>query len=303
MRAATHTPHLPYPIDSRKNIMQRNDARRTKRLTFIAVAVLSIAVAMLPIPGAFASTVVPMTVHTMADRAGQIVAGKIAAVRSYWAENPRRIETEVTLEQVTYLKGGQAEAPGVFTLVIPGGTVGETEMRICCAPVFRPGEKWVLFVPPSYKTFPVVGLFRGAFRVTPDPTGIERVYSSAAQPVLGMDPDGFVRMAGGNMDPHDRLIAAVNAEVRWRPSPLLNPPAISFEDFLALIQPILDTSRDHHLTEPAGRRVPVVYTPTTLARTDDQTVHRNTEPQSKRSDHAARSVRRVSPRGASSRRK
>ncbi len=276
--------------------MQRNDVKRTTRLTLIAIA-------MLPIPGAFASTVVPMTVHTMADRAGQIVAGRIATVRSYWADRPRRIETEVTLEQVTYLKGGHSEASGAFTLVVPGGTVGETEMRICCAPVFRSGEKWVLFVPPSYKTFPVVGLFRGAFRVTTDPTGIERVYSSAAQPALGMAPGGFVRVAGGNMDPHDRLIAAVNIEVRSRPSLWLDPPAISFEDFRSLIQPILDASRDHHLIEPAGRRIPVVSTPTTLARTDDQIVQSKTDPQSQRSDHAAGSVRRISPREASPRRK
>lgn len=283
--------------------MKRNVAKGTTRLTSIAVAMLSIAVAMSSIPGALASTVVPMTVHTMADRAGQIVVGKIAGVRSYWAELPRRIETEVAFDQLTYLKGGPRKTAVAFTLVVPGGTVGETEMRICCAPVFRPGEKWVLFVPPWYKTFPVVGLFRGAFRVTTDPTGTDRVYSSAAQPVLGVDPDGFVRVAGGNMDPHDRLIAAVNAEVRLRPSPLLNPSAISFGDFLALIQPILDASRDHHLTEPAGRRVPVVYTPTALARTDDRIVQPNTEPQSQRSDHAARSVRRVSPREASPRRK
>lgn len=282
--------------------MQRNDAKGTTRRILVAVAMVSIAVAMPPTPGAFASTVVPMTVHTMADRAGQVVAGRVAVVRSYWAENPRRIETEVTLDELTYLKGGPTQAPTAFTLVVPGGTVGETEMRICCAPVFHPGEKWVLFVPPSYKTFPVVGLFRGAFRVTTDPTGIERVYSSAAQPVLAMDPDGLVRLAGGNMNPHDRLIAAVNAEVRSRPSPVLDPPAVSFEDFLALIQPILDASRDHHLTEPAGRRVPVVYTPTTLARTDDQeNAQTNTEPRSQRSDHAARSVRRVSPSEASPR--
>ena len=273
--------------------MQRNDVKRTARLTLIAIA-------MLPIPGAFASTVAEMTVHTMADRAGQIVAGKIAAVRSYWADHPRRIETEVTLDQLTYLKGGPTKTPSTFTLVVPGGTVGETEMRICCAPVFRPGEKWVLFVPPSYKTFPVVGLFRGAFRVKTDPTGIERVYSSAAQPVLGMDPDGFVRMAGGHIDPHDRLITAVNAEIRLRPSPLLNPPAISYGDFLALIQPILDASRDHHLVEPAGRRVPVVYTPTALTRTDDQIVQPRTGPRSQRNDHAAESVR---PSEASPRRK
>ena len=276
--------------------MQRNSAKRTERLTFIAVAALAIT-------SVRASTVVEMTVHTMADRAGQIVAGRIAKVRSYWADHPRRIESEVTLEQVTYHKGGNSEASTAFTLVVPGGTVGETEMRICCAPVFRPGEKWVLFVPPSYKTFPVVGLFRGAFRVTLDRTGIERIYSSAAQPVLGMDPDGFVRVAGGNIDPHDRLIAAVNADVRPRPSPLLKTRAIAYGEFLAQIQPILDASRDYHLTGSAGRRVPVVYRSTTLARTDYLIVPPTTKPQSQRSDHAAGSVQRVSLREASPRRK
>ena len=44
------------------------------------------------------------------------------------------------------------------------------------APAFAAGEKWILFLLPTYKTFPVVGLSHGAFRVPTDTDGVERVF-------------------------------------------------------------------------------------------------------------------------------
>lgn len=208
-----------------------------------------------------ASTVVPMSVPTLADNAGQVIVGRVAAVRSYWANDPRRIESEVTLEGVEYLKGRLADSSDRFTLVVPGGEVDKVRMGVCCAPELRVGEKWMLFLLPTYHTYPVVGISQGAFLIRPDADGVERVVSRThgrESFVVGLGADGFVQYAEEPAaDVHEHLVVAENMR-------LVTPTAqkaqsVAYGDFVAQLAPLLAASRDHKLTLPAGQPVPVKY--------------------------------------------
>lgn len=209
-----------------------------------------------------ASSVVPMTLATMSDHAGQVIVGEVTQVRSYWAESPRRIETEVTFQNVEYLKGSLPDSSSIFRLIVPGGTVGEMRMQVCGAPTFAVGEKWVLFLLPTYKTFPVVGLHQGEMRVYRDVDGEERVGNAFHMPIDGVDSQGFIRVAGqrpGEL-PHPHARAEHGVRLK-EVAPRAGVPArgMTYEEFLATVQPLLDRSKDHHLTEPAGRRILVRY--------------------------------------------
>lgn len=236
-----------------------------RSLPVIACVLVSI-VSQLAGSSAVASTVVPMNASTLAGHAGQVIVGEVASVRSYWADAPRRIETRVFFEKVTYLKGRLADSTERFSLVVPGGTVGEMRMRVCGAPEFRPGERHVLFLLPSYKTFPTVGLWQGAFRLIPDADGVGRVYQQGVA-VTGFDAEGFVRFASGaRPSAHEHLIAGDRARLA---APLPSPAtasaeAMRYEDLAAYLKPILEASRDHKLTEPAGKRVRVELRPVPL---------------------------------------
>jgi hypothetical protein len=188
------------------------------------------------------TTIAPLSVTTMADHSGQVIAGDVLEVRSYWTGTPRRIESEVTFANVTYLKGALPTSGRVFTLTVPGGAVGDMEMRIEGAPRFEVGESWVLFLLPAYRTFPVVGLSQGAFRIVTGVDGVERV-EQGGRFVTGFDEDGFVRVAS-------------------RPETV--DAGLSYADFADLIEPALRASRDHALIEPAGRPLAVRYTPVPL---------------------------------------
>ncbi|MFH0982072.1 MAG: hypothetical protein V2A79_11080 [Planctomycetota bacterium] len=224
-----------------------------------------------PASPAAASTVVPMNLESLADHAGQVIVGQVAAVRSYWVDGPRRIESEIAFEQVEYLKGGLRDAAPTFTLTVPGGTVGEVHIEVCCAPSFATGDKWVLFLLPTYKTFPVAGLYQGAFLVRPDAQGIERVYHvrhGNPEPIAGFDAQGFGQVAGPQGgSAHEHLVGATNA--RMRPLSESNAPraVMSYAAFLARIRPVLASSKDHLLTEPAGRPEGGLYRSTPLAQT------------------------------------
>ena len=127
----------------------------------------------------------------MADHAALVFVGRVGSVESRWADGPRRIESDVEFEQVECLKGSLPPGRETFSLLVPGGAVGTTQMRICCAPTFRVGEKWLLFVLPNYRTFPVVGLWQGALRIETDRDGIERVFTASSDPVTGTDDGEF----------------------------------------------------------------------------------------------------------------
>ena len=236
---------------------------------------------------AHATTVTPMNVDRLSDLAGQVIVGNVAAVNSYWASDPIRIETEVIFDDVSFLKGELPDAPPGFALVVPGGTVGDFTMRIAGAPTFRVGEKRLLFLLPTYKTFPAVGVDQGAFSIRPDQSGVDRVYQSSGLPVAGFDSNGFVRTAKISPTRRHNLPRAIPGEsIRPRPIAEAQPApqpttALSLDEFIQQISPALDASRDHQLSEPAGRRIPVQYIPVPLksspgqrARTNATTVDR-----------------------------
>ncbi|MFQ5411673.1 MAG: hypothetical protein ACE5EC_05225 [Phycisphaerae bacterium] len=212
-----------------------------------------------------ASTVVPMNLRTLADYAGQVIEGDVASVRSYRVAGPSLIETEVIFNQVQYLKGRLADSGSTFRLIVPGGTVGVQTVRICCAPTFQVGQRRILFLLPGYRTFPTVGLAQGAFEIVPDAGGVDRVYQYGGAPVLGFDSNHFARVGtGGARSVHPHILGSDHARLRVAAPDARPSKAISRTDFLAVLQPILDASRDHALTAPAGRRIVVSKTPVGL---------------------------------------
>jgi hypothetical protein len=214
---------------------------------------------------AMAGSVVSMSLPAMAELTGQAIIGKVASKRSYWAEHPRRIETELVFSDVEYLKGEMPGSAETFTLILPGGVVGDMQMRIGCAPEFEIGQRWYLMLLPTYKTFPIVGLSQGCFLIRPDAAGVERLYTPANKPLTGFDSHGFaVSKTPARPAAADRVIESAGVRVLPRPSPEENAEALSLEAFRAAVRPILEASRHIELAEPAGRRVLVEYTPVRL---------------------------------------
>ncbi len=214
-----------------------------------------------------ASTVEPMSLSTMADHAGQAIVGEVAEVNSYRADRPRRIESLVVFKNVQYLKGRQRDSTDTFKLVVPGGAIGDEQMRLCCAPAFAVGQKWVLLLLPEYRTFPVVGLYQGAFRIVADAQGDERVYyevHGAALPITGFDAEGFVRIRCGRGPDAKKLLmvanhlrlndrAAASDDRSSSPGRTDGPEAMTYQAFLSRLQPVLDASKACRLSTPAGR--------------------------------------------------
>jgi hypothetical protein len=131
-----------------------------------------------------ATVLVPAEFREIVAGSQIIVYGRIAEVRPEWSDDHRRIDSIVTLDAASYLKGG----PGsVVTFRVPGGQIGRYKNVMIGAPEFHAGEEAVLFLAGSGPSpAHVFGLSQGVYRVRVDArTGSRSVIEPVLMPKSG----------------------------------------------------------------------------------------------------------------------
>ncbi len=176
-------------------------------LPFVAsVLVTSIASATVLVPAEFSEIVGGSEI---------IVYARVVDVRPEWADGRRWIDSVVTAEVVSYLKGGSEET---IAFKVPGGRLGRYRSVVVGAPVFARGDEAVLFLKSNgargERLPDVFGLNQGVFRVRVDSrTGQKMVVPPpvmATEPVAG-EPQPVRR---GSIDRRPLAFDAFGARVR-----------------------------------------------------------------------------------------
>jgi hypothetical protein len=130
------------------------------------LVLLAACAALVAASAVHATTVVPVDLQQLATRASAIVHGRVVTTQSQWSGNGHRVETIVTLEASSYLKGDFG--PRVVFRV-PGGQLGSIRTVVVGAPAFREGEEVVVFLGATGPAIPyIVGFNQGVFRVSTD---------------------------------------------------------------------------------------------------------------------------------------
>ena len=108
------------------------------------LAILGV-IGTLCLPAARATSVIAPSFDDLVTKADCILTGDVTGLRSEWSGDgiERHIVSFVTFSVVRVLKG---EAASPFTLRTLGGTVGTETVAVADAPVFRVGEREILFV-------------------------------------------------------------------------------------------------------------------------------------------------------------
>lgn len=110
-----------------------------------------------------ATVVLPADLSELSHDAVAIARGRIVAVEPQWKDGRRGIETLVTLETETYLKGSLGS---VVQFRVPGGSLGRFRSIVVGAPQFTIGQRVILFLGSRGPTVPyVLGLSQGVFRL------------------------------------------------------------------------------------------------------------------------------------------
>lgn len=119
-----------------------------------------------------ALVVLPADFDELVRSARAIVYGRVMSVQPQLADDRRHIDTLVSLEVSSYLKGDLG--PRV-TFRVPGGELGRYRNLIIGAPKFTAGDEVVLFLGARGPSVPyVLGLSQGVFRVARDEQSGER---------------------------------------------------------------------------------------------------------------------------------
>lgn len=134
--------------------------RRLMALALVLVILLAGA------PSLRATVLLPAEFREIVAGSQVIVYGRVADVQAEWFDGRRSIDTVVTLDVASYLKGGPGD---VVTFRVPGGQIGRYKNFVVGAPEFAQGDEVVLFLRADGPSIArVFGLSQGVFRVRVD---------------------------------------------------------------------------------------------------------------------------------------
>jgi hypothetical protein len=116
-----------------------------------------------------ATVIVPADLGELSRDALAIVRGRVAAVDARYTEDRGAIETIVTLDAESYLKGGLGQQ---VRFRVPGGELGRYRSIVVGAPEFAVDQRVVVFLAAQGPAIPhVVGFSQGVFRVVRSDAG------------------------------------------------------------------------------------------------------------------------------------
>jgi hypothetical protein len=139
-----------------------------------------------------ATVLLPAEFREVVNGSDIIAYGRVIETRVEWSVDRKNVDTLVTFQVGTYLKGGPGET---LVFKVPGGTIGRFRNVLVGAPQFVSGDEAVLFLNSRGREFPsVFGLNQGVFRVSIDGATRRRMVTP---PLLarGETPEVVVRGA------------------------------------------------------------------------------------------------------------
>jgi hypothetical protein len=161
---------------------------------------------------AHATVLVPADFNEIVGGSEIIAYARVVDVRPEWADGRRWIDSVVTAEVVSYMKGGSEET---ISFKVPGGKLGRYRSVVVGAPVFARGDEAVLFLKAHANGLPdVFGLNQGVFRVRVDSRTGQRMV--VPPPVAASDPSAAEPepVKRGSIDRRPLAFDAFGARVR-----------------------------------------------------------------------------------------
>jgi len=156
-----------------------------------------------------ATVVIGADLGELARDARAIARGRVVSVDAQWTADRRTIETLVTLEVESYLKGALG---GTVQFLVPGGSMGRFRSIVVGAPEFTVDERVVVFLGAQGPSIPyVVGFNQGVYRVVRSSDGSTLMVTPPAILPSASGPTPIVRG-----DPNRRSLPLIDFEQRVR---------------------------------------------------------------------------------------
>jgi hypothetical protein len=161
------------------------------------------------VPVALGATVLlPAEFREVVNGSDLIVYARVSATDVRWSDDRKHVDTLVTLQAGTYLKGSAGQS---LVIAVPGGTIGRFMNVTVGAPHFSVGDEAVFFLNTRDRELPAIfGLNQGVFRVATEASTRRRFVTP---PVLSRTagPETIVR---GDASRKPMALEAFGAQVQ-----------------------------------------------------------------------------------------
>jgi hypothetical protein len=176
-------------------------------------SIVTVVLVGLCVTRAGATVLIPADLAELSRDARVIARGEVVAVEPRWTDDRRAIETIVTLEPESYLKGASGAA---LQFRVPGGTLGQLRNLVVGAPRFAVGQRVIVFLGASGPRVPyILGLNQGVYRVDVSRGGQAMVSPPPVMPgVVGPVVRGPPARRAAPLGEFEREVRALAAESR-----------------------------------------------------------------------------------------
>ncbi len=160
-----------------------------------------------------ATVLVPADLAELSRDARIIARGQVVAIDARWSDGRRAIETIVTLETESYLKG---EMGRLVQFRVPGGAMGRYRNIVMGAPQFTVGQRVIVFLGAVGPRVPfILGLSQGVYRLGVTPAGDVLVSPPPIMPgVTGPVVRGAVTRQSAPLADFERSVRALAGDGR-----------------------------------------------------------------------------------------
>ena len=166
-------------------------------------------VALLMPATAQTTVIVPADLGELSRDAVAIARGRVTAVEGHWLEDRQSIETIVTLDVESYLKGSLGSK---VRFRVPGGEFGRFRTVVVGAPVFAVDDQVIVFLGASGPMVPyIVGFNQGVYRIQ---LAADRTAGPVVTPPAALPAATTTRIVRG--DPARRPMPLADFEQRVR---------------------------------------------------------------------------------------
>jgi hypothetical protein len=166
---------------------------------------------------AAATTMSPLDLAGLTQRAESVVAGKVTETRSRWTSDHEAIYTEVTIVVDRVLSGAVKVGERV-TVRREGGTVDGIGMKVYGAPSFKKDEDVVVFLERRGQARYVVGMSQGKLQLYTDKAGVRRLRRDLSE-VAFTGPAPARERAMATLDDLAGAVARLRAAQQRTPAP------------------------------------------------------------------------------------
>ncbi|MGE0392328.1 MAG: hypothetical protein AB7I25_14145 [Vicinamibacterales bacterium] len=147
------------------------------------------------IPSLSATSYEAVSFSDLLAKADMIFVGDVLDVRPFIAETREgsSIKTRVTFVVRDPLWGTTST---LEILEFAGGEIGDVGEKVAEMPVFKPGDRRVVFARRERSVNPIVGFTQGLMRITRDDAGLDVVQTSTGEPLARTEDIGRSRATG-----------------------------------------------------------------------------------------------------------